>query len=682
MQNRFEIIVRRLSIDRAANDVHVQNQRLKKAGIDIGDHNNAHLSAYLESISDEDLWVIGKILPDQQQQLWYFGSSYDYRYAVLTARALGSLTRWPQVDPQVRLENLQQARSAVALFVARLNYDHSKQDTHGSKSFDFYVDIIGRLVLEKQLYQLFDEDPEKLIEKLPKLIGPDNTPNSLYVVESLRMILSHQGSVDDVKSLLDLSREEIQFVLRNPNLFGAYPVAIKAFERFHRSPQDWGDRYIMFHDISVACGALPLTNHSLDKLIVQQISTPARTSHERKSAAGRYLTIAALRKKWGYDLLRELSNQDPIVLENDQKKRREVSRQISRLENPDLPIITMGIASTLGGEVEFPSIHERITKYIPDALVEVTESLGVHWGTGGSGCAEIAPGPFYHPETLVAYLQLMQDLGFVDLYKYQGMTLHSNLGVRNEGLSELILAQYTSNTISDISMFTSHSRRNGFEFKIWADRAGEIETYSECKSFLCMTPHELDIGLTQVGYQSWALKCWQNIGERLGDTARVKQMADVWSQYIQNLEIGARSVGLDGIFGQDHNTLPKRKLNKMIALIHEAMPDYRSRFKDPMSTITPNPVTVGMRKWPNIVAFARSIGDEATQQIKLIEQDINQHAALEIRQIGRSRGEDRRGLVNGFIQKYRPLSTGRTDEEKLEKIRLTAKALGLEDIDI
>lgn len=682
MQNRLETIRSWLSIELAANNVHVQNQRLKKAGIDIGDHNNSHLSAYLESIPDEDLWVIGKILPKQQQQIWYFSSSHDYQNAVLTARSLGSLARWPQADIQVQLESLEQTRQAVALFVAKSNYDHSKQDTHGTKSFDFYVDIIGRLVLEKQLYQLFDEDPGKLIEKLPKLIDPDNTSNSLYVVESLRMILSHQGWVDDVKSLLDLSKEEIQFVLKNPNLFGAFPVAIKAFERFHRSPQDWGDRYIMFHDISVACGALPLTNHSLDKLIVEQISAPARTSYERKNAAGRYLTIAALRKKWGYDLLRELSNQDLIVLENDQKKQYEVSRQISKLEDPNLPIITMGIASTLGGEVEFPSIHERITKYIPDALVEVTGVLGVHWGTGGSGCAEIAPGPFYHPETLIAYLQLMQDLGFVDLYKYQGMTLHSNLGVWNEGLSELILAQYISNTISDISMFTSYSRRNGFEFKIWADRAGEIETYSECKSFLCMTPHELDIGLTQVGYQSWALKCWQNIGKRPGDAARVKQMGDVWSQYIQNLEIGARSVGLDGVFGQDHDTLPKRKLNRMIALIHEAMPDYRSRFKDPMSTITLNPVTVGTHKWPNIVAFARSIGNEAIQQIKLIEHDINQHAALEIRQICRSRGEDRRVLVNRFIQEYRPLSTDRTYEEKLEKIRLTAKALGFEDIDI
>ncbi len=682
MQGRFERVRSRLSIDRAANDVHIQNQRLKKARIDIGDHNNAHLSAYLESIPDEDLWVIGKILPDQQQQIWYFGSSYDYQRAVLTARALGSLARWPNADPQVQLENLQKARSAVALFVARLNYDHSKQDTHGTKSFDFYVDIIGRLVLEKQLYQLFDEDPEKLIEKLPKLIDPDNTLSSLYVVESLRMILSHHGSVDDVKSLLDLSREEIQFVLKNPNLFGTFPEAIKSFERFHRSPQDWGDRYIMFHDMAVACGALPLTSHSLDELIVQQISVPARTSYEQKDAAGRYLTLAALRKKWGFDLLRELSNQDPKVLENDERVQQEVSRQISRLENQDLPIITMGIASTHGGEVEFPSIHERITKYIPDAFVEVTAALGVHWGTGGSGCAEIAPGPFYHPETLIAYLQMMQNLGFVDLYKYQGMTLHSNLGVRNEGLSKLILAQYLCNTTSDTSMFTGDSRRNGFEFKIWADRAGEIETYSECKSFLCMTPHELDFGLVQIGYLSWALKCWQCEGELLVTPQRVKQMASVWSRYIQNLDIGARSVSLDGIFGQDFDFLPKRKLNKMIALIHEAMPDYRSRFRDPKSTITPNPVTVGIRKWPNIVAFARSIGDEATQQIKLIEHDINQQAALEIRQLGRSRGENKRGLINRFIQEYRPLSTDRTDEEKLEKIRLTAKALGLENIDI
>ena len=135
--------------------------------------------------------------------------------------------------------------------------------------------------------------------------------------------------------------------------------------------------------------------------------------------------------------------------------------------------------------------------------------------------------------------------------------------------------------------------------------------------------------VAQIGYLSWALKCHQRVEEYLVDRTglpdQVKQMASVWSRYVDNLDKGVRSVGLDNLFynGDDDDSVPARKLNKMIVLIDEAVPDYQARFKNPNSVTTPNPVVIRGRRWPNIVAFARSIGNEAVEEIKSIERDIN-----------------------------------------------------------
>ena len=337
----------------------------------------------------------------------------------------------------------------------------------------------------------------------------------------------------------------------------------------------------------------------------------------------------------GYDALRKISLSSNSLCQTTIQKQEEIARQIALDENPNLPVITMGIAATQGYEIEYPRPRNSgtMSHAFPEGFEAVTEDLGIHWGDGGDGCDEIAPGPFYHPKTMIAYFRLMQDLGFIDFYKYQGLTLHFNSGVGTRHLRYLILAQYLGNTLSDTSMFSRFSREHAFNFRIFGGLPGDVDEYAECKSFLCLTPAETELGLTQIGYLSWALKCYQGVGNHLG----VKQMAAVWREYVADLNAGAKSVGLGGLFSGkgELREISPALLNQMIALVDEAVPNYRARFKDPDSITTANPVTLNGRQWPNVVAFARSIGNEAVKNIKSIERDINTKAQRQVPRIPR-----------------------------------------------
>ncbi|MBI2325792.1 hypothetical protein HYU91_00155 [Candidatus Collierbacteria bacterium] len=665
--------------------VEAQNTRLARAGIFLRKgFNDLTLSTYLETLSNHDLFCLGKMITDPGQQEWFFGSAYGYVDAVETARALGELLK-------NSTDQLTQINLAISEFVKIC-----KNPERYSNRFNRYVHVIGVIVKDKRLYSIFGGNPANIAEKIKKIFGsfigdPRNT------IDSFRAFLDNPTwTVESAKSLLELPIEDLKLILRHQDVFGKHPEAVEVYESFRGSSQNWGDRYLLFRNLCLTVGGLPLNTTSLSKLLIKQMSPEAKARYNQRDPAGKFLTIGAIRKRLGYDALREISLSKRDLLQSDVREQSLLAKKIAQDENTDLPIITMGIAATQGNEIEYPSNPETMTAAIPEGFAVVTETLGIHWGGGGDGCAEIAPGPFYHPETMVAFVRLMQDLGLIDFYKYKGMTLHFNPGIGKKGLKHLILAQYLGNTMSATSMFSSSSREYyGFSFQVYGDQSGSIDTYTECKSFLCVTPAETELGLTQVGYLSWALKCHQRVGEYLVDYRsspftpeeigktnlpdQVKRMAIVWSKYAADLDEGVAFVGLDKLFYRDDydDNVSSEKLNRMIALIDEIVPDYQARYKNPNLVITLNPVVVRGRRWPNVVAFARSISNEAVRKIKSIEQDINIQAKQDIRKIDEAAGTVRVHKIHAFVGKYRPNSKELTLEEKMQAVKSTAKALGI-----
>ena len=105
----------RSTIDRdpainADEEVRAENLRLAKAGIHIEDCNNRLLSSYLKTLSDEDLYCLGQMVPDPEQQVWFFDSANsNYRDPIETASTLGRLLRSGSlVDRETQTDRLQQ----------------------------------------------------------------------------------------------------------------------------------------------------------------------------------------------------------------------------------------------------------------------------------------------------------------------------------------------------------------------------------------------------------------------------------------------------------------------------------------------------------------------------------------------------------------------------------------------
>ena len=602
-----------------------QNTRLAEAGIHLQEEFISRtLSSYLETLSDHDLHCLGEMITDPEQQEWFFSSAYGYYDAIETAKVLGRLLESStEKDPEKLTHQLLRINLTISEFV--------KIGKVPERYFNRYVHIVGVIVEDPSLYIIFGGNPASIADKIQKIFNSSiSIIDSRDTIDFFRALLDNPDwTAESARSLLELPIKDLKLILGHKDVFGEHPEAIDVYKSFQSSSRNWGDRYTLFRDLCLTVGGLPLSTTSLSKLLIKQMSPEVRTRYDQRDSAGKFLTISAVRRRLDYDALREISSSDHSLCRSEVKEQLLIAERIAQDENTDLPIITMGIAATQGYEIEYPSNPGTMSAAISEGFEEVTEALGIHWGSGGDGCAEIAPGPFYHPETMIAYLKLMQDLGLIDFHKYKGMTLHFNPGVGKEGLKHLILAQYLGNTLSDTTMFSNFSREYGFTFKTCDGLLGDVDTYTECKSFLCVTPAETELGLAQIGYLSWALKCHQRVEEYLVDRTglpdQVKQMASVWSRYVDNLDKGVRSVGLDNLFynGDDDDSVPARKLNKMIVLIDEAVPDYQARFKNPNSVTTPNPVVIRGRRWPNIVAFARSIGNEAVEEIKSIERDIN-----------------------------------------------------------
>lgn len=663
-----------------------QNARLLIAGINIGE-NNRRLSCYLETLSDQELSILGKIT---DQHVWFFGSYHDHQEATYTAKKLGHLLTIDANDQTSESQKIENVKTAISEFVTKSELDFQEN------AFNRYVLALARIVCNPVTYQFFDQDPALVGRKALVLFDDVYDPND--IVTALFRILSNARKPEDFKPVFDMDPKQIRLILEYTNVFGNHPEAIKIYDEFCRSKQNWGDRYAMFQRLCAAVGGLPLTFQSLSDLLVQRMSPAERKRYHKKDSAGKFLTIGTIRRKLGHNKLREISTSDHNQCSADTREQLKIARNIAKWEDPDLPIITMNIAATLGNEIEFPFDTEEIYDNIPADLETLTDQLGIHWGGGGEDCAEIAPGPFYHPETMVAYFRLMQDLGFIDFTKYQGLTLHFNSGVQRRGLCNLILGQYLANTISSTSMFSDDSREDGFKFKIFDTCSGQVEKYTECKSFLCITPFETELGLIQAGYLSWALKCYQRIEDSLDYEGvglltptkiqqsqvpiRVKQMAQVYFEYITNLDLGARTVGLRGLTHMELSQVPARKLNKMISLVQEAVPDYRSRFNDPNSINTQNPVIIGDRHWPNVVAFARSLGNDAVSKIKKIERGVNTDAKNRILEINRSSDSStRRIMIQAFLDEFKPNKIDiSTPQDELGEVNLTALALGLKNV--
>src|SRR3989344_5886953 len=120
-----------------------QNARLEKAGIHIDTYGDRHLSSSLEMYSDQELYYLGKMITDPEQQARFldpaWGNSYHSRE---TTRNLSQILDNGSRDHEAQIHILGQINLAVSAFVKKTNH---------LSFFNYYVHIIGRLILDPGL---------------------------------------------------------------------------------------------------------------------------------------------------------------------------------------------------------------------------------------------------------------------------------------------------------------------------------------------------------------------------------------------------------------------------------------------------------------------------------------------------------------------------------------------------
>jgi len=325
--------------------------------------------------------------------------------------------------------------------------------------------------------------------------------------------------------------------------------------------------------------------------------------------------------------------------------------RIRRRENPLHPLVTLGIARTVGYEVEYPET-DRVRKLNRNGTFEFLERLGFKGSTAGGDCRETSPGPFYDPLTANLVFEKFADAKIVDLGKYEGMTMHFNVGLEeSRGLVELVRAMYLTGAGYDPHV---NFLRSGLCIRFNSNGFGQ---YVECKTFDVMEKSEFVWNMRCLSYLSWALGAHQYLARQGEESAWKKELAEIWKEYLGELNGGLKSVGLEGYLSEEGNGASS------VQIVHQELerilPDTASRRKIEKRKGNLPPIRFDNREWPNVAAFTRRVTELSVRKIEALADKIEEEAIQDARvtEINHKYGR--------FLQKYdTPISSSSSNSRK------------------
>lgn len=627
-------------------------------------------SSHLSPLFNQELAnLLARLLPAGETRKDFF-RQYDYIRSIEA-----SLAPVREIQERIKVgENMDQFITDLAQTTALVSA--AGKDT-GMRNYNEHFILCFELAYEmmkcSELYQVFGNNPVRLGAFVSGI--EDSYETISRVTEDIKVITRHENSEFRTRVLARLTEANFKpenSHIRSANLFRYseyFPLTLKYLE----SSQSWGARLETLWDSFAVLGLPRVTDQEVDVFLLQQYalqrasqklgvalskgqSTPGRPLDVRLQTLAeeyfialkglprdqRFLLLHSLRENT-VGLRQTVANQlsHPSFEIQRRKWLQEKMARAKRRENPRHPLISLGIAKTIGFEVEHPPLEEiELNKRNIYSLV--MSVLGLKCGWGGFNADEVSPGPFYDPETALAVLRMYSDAGFLDFYLHANMTCHFNLGIRDsDQFAFLIRNMYLSGAAYSQENSEPLNKDEHHSLRILKNNKG-MGPYLEGKVFDALTQPALAWNLKTASYLSWAQSAAKDA--ETGKLNRYRHdLAHIWIHHESCIRRGAEKVGLGEIFCR---TIPSSLYRKLDAQMEVVYPDLHSRYTDPATVsqrtivkgghkrvIEPTPVDLDKKHWPNIVAYTVAVCDETVTRIQEIEARVEadcQAAILEI----------------------------------------------------
>lgn len=525
-----------------------------------------------------------------------------------------------------------------------------------NKMLTFGADIIGN----DFLYKLFDKKVERVIDfRKEKFSAPDFGDFLSKAIDTI--ITSPYGwmLVEDKKdeSVLEILSGFIHLrsITENREL-------TVIFNEFVKSERTWADKLIFFEKIVRANGLSYVRQETFEKNIIgdhiknmskkgnwteRQLWEATNTLSEEQKAGlvwkltenlgqgGIYPYIANLERK---------TNKSSKI----EEKELQLLKRVRRRENPLNPLVSLGIARTVGYEIEYPRSPKNIA-----GLNNFLSDLGFKQGVVHDGsCLETSPGPFYDPLTANMVFEKYVDSGILNFHGTEGaMTFHFNVDVLCDGLIPLVRAMHLTGAGFDQTKFFFWD-----DLRIFRNNNGYGD-YTECKTFDAISPYEFKWNMRCASYLAWALGASQDKCHR---NSWGIQLSNIWKNYLSEINKGLKSQGSSDYLYEGRNKeigTPISCIGKVTYQLNCIFSQESARFGglneiDSSANEKIFPIKIDDKVWPNVAAFARDVTEQAVQKIENIVDFIENEAIEDVRKIEKLSGSSRTMAIGNFLTQY------------------------------
>lgn len=438
-----------------------------------------------------------------------------------------------------------------------------------------------------------------------------------------------------------------------------------ANEIIRQKPENWKEKLVLFPKTVRTFGLSIVDNKTLQKSVFED--------YEKRIAKARKMRLEEVKEKAqelspdkrseiSTLLIKNLDSQSLLKYKSELQKKipsyevldsAELNR-IKRREDPRHPLNKLGIARTVGFEIEF--MMDSITDEMESTgLFEALGYAGFKPGGGGAESYEISPGPFYDPLTATSVFEEYYDAGILRIDSYDKFTYHFNVSALGSDLVPLIRGLY----------LTGAAYYSADNFKDSQVRIGiknhDLGQYIECKSFSVVTRSGFIWNMKAASYLSWALCAYDRKHKEWGEVKVDKwteELSNIWHEYVSTLGEGLNSVGMYGYLYESRHLESARNVREQLNLIY---PTKDSRYKNIDNVGNDSPfifaVSTADKKWPNLAVFATEIANNAVSKIESLANKFEAEVTRDIKKIEETKNmRDRVSLKSEFCRKYKSSS--------------------------
>jgi hypothetical protein len=571
-------------------------------------------------------------------------------------------------------------------------------------------DIVGGILMNSRLFNdVYGGDLEMVIDFTKRVMVdkthgiwsvffPSLNGKSDVKIEMVCGLMSEIG----VDNLADLDDSKIRLLIALEDMSRMEWVRKIVLEDLSGWEQKVLAMFSYFDDVG-----LMVPNRLIDKEIAKRYSLK-----KNGSLAYRMGELAKVRRSMSSSEIQEIrlaileTDEGKEAMEAEKEKLMQRLLVIKKRENSDHPLNLLEVALTNGYEVEYENIDDELRYILGEKYKSLMQGVGMAFGDGGTGCDEIAPGPFRHPDTANLIFEIYVRSGIIDFYKKRGMTDHFNIGHLPDQLTGSLVRLMYGTGIA-YKWKKSIGVDGSFDLYHLLNSQG-LGVYREFKGFSLMTEEAFYKNHEWTTYLYWTLAAFHRVSgikkvrdlgghhwkDKVEEEMRMKdrgvngldrRLAKVWDKFYKRVKKGYERNGWGEVLN-DGESVSRSVWDKIVHELSIVYPTVKTRCL-PIDKVSgryfrkngeveyraAKSVVLGKKEWPNIAAFTQDMVQEAVDEVKGIVEDSERGWKANAERIDRYSGAVRQKCVKKFLRDDCSVDVSGMTTQELESKFLAVK---------